>query len=170
MNKRGVIALAVALIVGSGLAACSNPVDEAAERLTEQALESAGGGEVDVDINDETVTMRDEEGNEFSAGQGASIPDGWPGEVPLFDGGDLMFATVQAEGTASALWETSDSVESAMQAYDAALTGAGFTVDQQASMAGTEIRSYTGKGLLVSVTVAEAEDLTDISVAVMPEP
>lgn len=170
MSSKRATSLALSALLCLGIAGCSNPVDEAAERLTEQAIESAGGGEVDVDIDDETVTLSDEEGNELSAGEGASIPDAWPGEVPLFEGGDLMFATVQAEGTASALWETNASVEDATASYDAALTGSGFTLDQEASMAGAQMRSYTGSGLMVSVTVAEGDGVTDVTVAVMPQP
>lgn len=143
MTRHRVIALAMAALLGVGLAGCSNPVDEAAEQLTEQALEGAGAGDIDVDIDDDTVTVTDDEGNALSAGEGASIPDAWPGQVPPYEGGELMFATVQSEGTASALWETSDSVEDATARYDDQLTAAGFTLDQEASMAGAQMRSYT---------------------------
>lgn len=170
MKTKAIAAGVIAALLSIGFAGCSNPADEAAERLTEELVEGAGGGEVDVDIDDETITLSDEEGNEFSAGEGSTIPDTWPAEVPLYEGGQLMFATVQAEGTASALWETDESVESASQNYDDVLTAAGYSLDQEASMAGAEMRTYTGNNLMVNVTVAEGDGVTDVTIAVMPQP
>lgn len=170
MKTTSIAAVAAALVFGFGLAGCSSPADEAAERLTEELIEGAGGGEVEVDIDDESITFSDEQGNEFSAGDGSTIPDTWPEGVPLYMGGQLVFATVQAEGTASALWETDESVEAAVASYDDALQAAGYSLDQEASMAGAQMRTYSGNNLMVNVTVAEGDGVTDVTIAVMPQP
>lgn len=72
----------VAAFLGAGCGEASERVSEAA---AERALEAANGGNVDINIDDDTgeATFETEDGT-LSAGQG-SIPDAWPSDIPLPD-------------------------------------------------------------------------------------
>jgi hypothetical protein len=147
------------LLAGTLLAGCGEQV---AEQIGEQAL----NGEVDID--DDSISITDDEGNEFSAGTGTEIPASWPQAVPLFPGGELVLATSQSDGSATALWETTQSTDEAAAAYDAALVSSGFTLDQDANIDGTIVRTYQGSENAANVTVADVEGTTNVSVVVVP--
>lgn len=158
-----------ALVAGlalSGLVACSSPAEEIAQNVAEQAVEEAMGG--DVDISDNSMTVTDAEGNEMAVGEGVSVPDSWPADVPLFDG-ELAMVTVQTDGNAYAMWMIEDTPEAAADAYGAQLEGAGFTLQQDANMGGTFIREYRSSTMQVSVVSGEADGVASLSVTAVPQ-
>jgi hypothetical protein len=136
----------------------------------EQMAEQIGGEIVDgqVEIDDDSVSITDDEGNEFAAGGGATIPESWPADVPLFPSGDLALATSQSDGTATALWETQSPVNEAADGYDAVLREQGFTLDQDSTIAGAVVRAYTGELHAVNLTLARIDGMTNVTVAVVP--
>ncbi len=88
---------------------------KATEKLTEKAIEeSAGGGDVDIDDdgsfsfeNDEGSFSVDEDGNvkiegedgEFSIdGSSGELPDGFPDDVPVPDGLDIITGSKTSDG------------------------------------------------------------------------
>ena len=158
-------ALALAAAVGAGiasgvLAGCGG--GQLAEQVGEQAIDG------EVDIEDDGITVTDEQGNQFGVGAGTDIPATWPADVPLFTGGDLVLAASQADGIATALWETQTSVADAAAAYDRILTDAGFTLERDADLAGTVVRTYRGDLHSVNVTVARTGGTTSLNVSVQP--
>lgn len=158
-----------ALVAGlafAGLAACSSPTEEIAQNVAEQAVEGAMGG--DVDISDNSMTMTDAEGNEMAVGEGVSVPASWPADVPLFDG-ELTMVTVQADGTAYAMWMIEDAPEAAADTYGAQLEGAGYALEQDANMGGTVIREYRSATMQVSVVSGEADGVASLSVTAVPQ-
>ncbi|MDA2988511.1 MAG: hypothetical protein O2815_05465 [Actinomycetota bacterium] len=160
MKQRMVHIAAITVTVLGLTAGCGG------EQLAEQIGEQAINGEVD--IEDDSITITDDEGNEFSAGGGTEIPESWPDDVPLFPDGELVLATSQSEGSATALWETTLSVDDAAAAYDAVLMSSGFTLDQDANISGTIARTYQGEVDIANVTVADVDGTTNVSVAVVP--
>ena len=166
-SRAAVTALTAVVGVGLGLggvAGCGG--GQLAEQVGEQLGEQAIDGEVD--IQDDGITITDEQGNQFGVGAGTEIPATWPSEVPLFTGGELVLAATQAEGTADALWETQASVTDAASTYDRILTDAGFTLEQDADVAGTVIRTYQGQLHTINVTVARTGGTTNLNVSVQP--
>ncbi len=84
-----VISLAIfALFSASG---CFNPGEKIAEKITEEAMEKAieegieseGGTEAEVDISGDEMNITTDEG-EMSFGEGADLPEGFPGVVPVY--------------------------------------------------------------------------------------
>lgn len=165
VTRIAVPALAAGLAL-SGLVACSSPTEEIAQNVAEQAVEEAMGG--DVDISDNSMTMTDAEGNEMAVGEGVSVPDSWPAEVPLFSG-ELAMVTVQADGNAYAMWMIEDDPAAAADAYGALLEGAGFSLEQDANMGGTVIREYRSSTMQVSVVSGEADGVASLSVTAVPQ-
>lgn len=160
MRQRVVHIAAIALTVAGLTASCGG------EQLAEQIGEQAINGEVD--IEDDSISITDQEGNEFSAGGGTQIPESWPGEVPLYPDGELVLATSQSDGTATALWETTVPVDQVAKDYDDVLKSQGFTLEQDATIAGAIVRTYSSALHTVNVTVATAAGTTNVNIAVVP--
>ena len=163
LRSRAVAAVAVAaLALSPALAACG----QAAEEVAEQAAEQAIGG--DVEVNDDGVTVTDEEGNEVAIGEDVAVPDTWPSEVPLYEGGTLQMVSVQADGAATAMWLADGTPAEVAADYGAALEEAGFTADSESNMGGMVVNSYTGNGLTVSMQVLESDGQTSLMVIAEP--
>lgn len=133
---------------------------DVAQSVAEQAAEQAVGG--NVDINDEGVTVTDDEGNEVAMGTDVALPDNWPAEIPTLDGGTLSMVSVQSDGSASAMWMTDATPQEATDTYGAALESAGFTQSQTSNMGGMIVSEYTGNGYTVSVNSIEADGKTTL--------
>lgn len=81
--------LAVALLALAPLVAVScGGSDKVAERIAEEAIERETGGSVDIDTDGGSVSVETDDGS-FSMGQG-SVPDGWPDDIPLPDGLEVL--------------------------------------------------------------------------------
>jgi hypothetical protein len=48
------------------------------EKIAEKAIEKAAGGNVDLNLNKDGVTVKDKEGGQTQIGENAKLPDGWP--------------------------------------------------------------------------------------------
>jgi hypothetical protein len=156
-------ALTALLLLGApALAACGGVAEQAIEEAAEQAVEGAGGG--DVELTDEGVTVTDDEGNEVAIGQDVALPDNWPAEVPPFEGGTLSMVTVQADGSASAMWSTDGTPEEAAQAYGGALEAAGYTSESNSNLGGMFVSEYSGNGYSVGVNVLDADGMATVMV------
>ena len=129
------IGMAVALILlGS---ACSS--SDAADKLTEKAIENSGGGDVDIDSEDGTVKYTDEDGNETEMnidGEGASLPKGWPSDLAPPDSVTLLSSSTSTTGgtkTMTVLGEAEASIDDLVPAIKEQVTAAGFEITQDTS-------------------------------------
>lgn len=133
------------------------------------ALGTLVGCGTEVDVGDGSVSITDDQGNEFAAGGSTEIPQSWPPEVPLYPDGELVLVTSQSDGTATALWETTASVDEAAATYDDVITAQGFAVEQDATIAGAIVRTYASSLHTVNMTVARTADTTSVNLAVVPK-
>lgn len=113
---------------------------------------------------DSSITI----GDELPSGAGTALPQTWPSDVPFFPNGTLVLVSSQRNGTATALWETRESVDGAAESYDATLKSRGFLLEQDANFGGTIVRNYRGERHDVNVTVASDAGTTNVSAAVVP--
>lgn len=157
-SRAAVAALVATITIIPTVAGCG----QAAEQVAEQAAEQALGG--DVDVNDEGVTVTDDEGNQVAIGEDVSIPDNWPAEVPLLEGGTPQMASVQADGSASVMWTVEATPEEAAAAYGAALIDAGFTEESTSNMGGMFVNTYTGNGYTVGLNALDVDGTTNVMV------
>jgi hypothetical protein len=94
-TTRTLAPLAGALVSLGLLAGCGAAAEKASEQLTEEAIESQTGGNVDIDTSgDGSVEIETEDGS-MSFGTG-EVPADWPEDIPLPD--ELVVQT----GTTSA--------------------------------------------------------------------
>lgn len=153
------------LLALSTLAACSGESQQAAQTMAEEAVEGAIGG--DVDITDDSMTVTDAEGNEMAVGSDISLPDTWPMDVPLFDG-TLSVASVQADGTAYAMWMTDLDPTSAADAYGESLGAAGYSMTQDATVGAMVMRDYSSAARSVTVVSGQVDGRTSLTVTSEP--
>ncbi len=148
-NRRriAVAVMSVALLLGAPiLTACGNAVEGALENAAGDAI----GG--DVDISDDSLSVTSSDGTQMQIGENISIPDTWPGDVPLYEGGKLQTVTVSGDASqASAMWQTDQAAEDAVAAYSSQIVGAGFTAGQVNNMGGVNTADFTGSGYSVTI-------------------
>jgi hypothetical protein len=106
------------------LTSCGNAEDKAAENLAEELA----GGDVDIDVDGENVTIEGEDGD-TSYSSSNELPEDFPESVALIDGTLMNSTKVEADGTTN--WSViigadSDSEQSGADAI-AQLVEAGFT-------------------------------------------
>ena len=150
------IALTALLLAGCGSAA-ENLAEEAAER----AAEAAGGGDVEIDVDEGggNVTIGNDEGS-VSVGSGASLPEDFPQDMPLppdvplaagssFDQGEgerVIGAQYSMEGSSR------DQQSELASYYESELPAAGWTV--------VSTNSVDGPGTLGTFYEVEKGDLS----------
>jgi hypothetical protein len=117
-----------------------------------------------------TVTATDEDGNEAFTLKGTSdLPDGFPDEVPLYDGWTIKssIATTQnGKNNFMVQGETSDSVAKVTETYKKALTDKGFEIKATMNMPqGANIMSEKGDTAVVA-TVGEKDGKTILNLTI----
>jgi hypothetical protein len=168
MNARRLIARRSSVALAAGVLAAGmllTGCGQMAESATEQLLEQAGGGSVNIDLEGENLTVEGEDGA-MSMGGDLSLPDNWPSEVPTFSDGSMVFVTVDtAAGSASAMWNTELSVEDATGSIKGAVEGAGYAIESESQLEGLQAFSATGNGYRLDITVAGDGTATSVSLA-----
>ena len=162
-GRRVAMLAALALALGS-LGACSQAAEEVAEQAIEGALSSAGA---QVDLEDGSVTIEDEAGNEMAVGEGVELPSTWPAEVPIYEGGTLTMAMVSpAEGTANAMWTLDEAPETAVASMRAALEAAGYMLESETTAAGLTMLGFVGDGHRIAITAGTVDGTASLTLTV----
>ena len=95
MQRKTVLAAA---LIGFALvaASCGAAAEKLSEEAVERALESSGGGDVELDVSGDgdefTINVESEDGT-FSVGSDVEIPSGL--QIPVPDGGNATSAGTQ---------------------------------------------------------------------------
>lgn len=112
-----VISLAIfVLFSGSG---CFNLGQKVAEKVTEKAVEKAiesEGGEAEVDIGEEGVSIKTDEG-EMTIG-GADLPDGFPGVVPVYPDMEIITSSKSIDDGKESFFVGGASSDSGKEIFD----------------------------------------------------
>lgn len=155
-------AFAPVLALGLGLAGCGAAEDKVAEKLSEKAIEGAAGG--DVDIEDDGLTVTDEDGNQASIG--TDLPEDFPvDDVPLLDG-TVISATAVDGASYMVMLEVEGTPEEAQDAALGLLTDAGYTSESEMNSDGYFSSQLTKEGFDVSVTSMEGDTAAQVQYVV----
>ncbi len=162
-------AAAVLGLVLLGSAGCGKAAEKVAEKATEQAIESQGGDDANVDIgSDGQVKIETAEGS-YSAGTGEK-PKGWPDDVALPDGLEIVTGTDLGGGTetiSSIIGTVDDDPASAVAFYEDELSDWEELNRFETSSDGSAMTSltFTKGDRSVQVTVGQdADGTTTVSV------
>ena len=150
---------ALVLISALTLAGCSSTTESATEEMVENLIESGTGNEVE--IGEDSLSMTDEEGGGFAAGDEVDLPPAFPADVPLFTYGTLIAAAVLPEEGFTATWRMETPDEALVETYIAEWENAGFTQGGFLDMStdGTRVWTYqmTSPDLEVAVSATIAD-------------
>jgi hypothetical protein len=138
-----------------GLAACGS----AQEAVSEQLVEQAAGGDVDIELDDDgQVASIETEDGSLTAVTGGDVPEEWPADVPLFDGGVLgssQVVTSDGQTVVSLSYTTDADPAETFESLVAAYGAAGFTATAESTMGDSSggISSYVGERGEVTVSM-----------------
>jgi len=83
--------LLVVPLIAVALTACG----AAQEAVSEQLVEEVAGEGVDLELGDDgQIASIETEDGSLEMNAGAEVPEEWPGDVPLFDGGEIFSSQV----------------------------------------------------------------------------
>ena len=175
-----VVAIAVSmflvLFILSGCKLGQNIAENIAEEAIEKAIEKESGenveidleegemsiegedGEVSISSDDDSVEIKSDDG-EVTFGSGAELPEGFPGNVPVYPDMELTMSLIVDEGySISGL--TEDAGDDVFAWYKDKFSG--WTIEGEFSMNTDEGKtaslSAKGNGLMVTILVIETED------------
>lgn len=159
INLKQVFVLLLAVSVMFVLDSCK----KASEKTGEKMIETAIGNNADVDMNDEKITIKTDEGTFTSDATASSWPDAIPNDVPEFKDGKIINVSTQVvkEGKNwTILFEEVD--DKALNDYEAKLKKNGFKVSS-ITMGGTNAHVTGEKGDLI-VIVMGGDGMVSLSV------
>ncbi len=153
--------------------------DSAGERLMEEVAGEAADEDVDLDMDEDGITIETEDGEvsmdedgfsatgedgEFEAGAGGELPDDFPDEMPVPDG-EIQLASSGSDADGQQLQVTivaEDDLEALEALYADELEAGGWDVEEEAEMSMDGMRSRVlaaeGHGWDGSVTLTQTDD------------
>lgn len=157
-RKLAGITLAAALVFAG--AGCG---DDAAEKITEKALEKSSGGKVDVDSKDGTVKLTDKDGNTSSYGTGTELPKGWPDELKPPKSITILASSTSTTNGKKQLFVTAESsatVTELSEGLKAQFEDAGYEITNESNLSSTDggYASIEAKGPKYTASVSLAGD------------
>jgi hypothetical protein len=172
MRRMRVVALVMVGCTTVGLTACGAVAEKVSENATEKAIESANGGNADVDINDDgSFSVKSKDGS-FAVSADGELADGFPTEVPLVEG-KVEASWSSSDGDQQGWWVTLD-VDDAKAAYAEAkssLEDSGYTItgDYQGTADGQFSGNLSAEGdWVVNVAAADGDPATITYVLTTP--
>lgn len=172
-TRRTLIGLGLAISLVFVASGCG----QAAEKLTEKAIEKSAGGDVDVNSDDGSVKFTDEEGNVSEFGT-ADLPKDWPSELAPGDNVTLISSstqTVDGEVTMFLLGELEGDVDSVYAGVKSQITDAGYKISGDSTISGATggyaaVTAANGTNMVTAtVTSGDGEDKVALSMSISPD-
>lgn len=146
-----------------GLTGCG----DVAERAAEEAIEQGSGGDVDLNLEDDSLSIEGEDGS-LSIG-GGEMPEDFPADVTLPDGGTVVAgSSFEQGGNKGWLVESTypDDPKDLADTVEGDLTGGGFDQVGTYSTNETTTATYEGNGYDVVTAVTGADSGSSLTVTV----
>ncbi len=116
---------------------------------------------IDTDTN--TLNIQGNDGDSFSAGEGAKIPENFPSYYPKYPNGKTMLAFTESDGKSGSLAQhTNDSYVQAQAHIESAMQSQGFTKENALSSPNLVILIFTKGTTRCQVNIAQQDTLTQI--------
>ena len=137
------------------------------EQAVENMIESATGGQAEVDIDSDSMTVKTDEGS-FSTG--TSLPADFPKDAPVYPGSTVTYSGTSndQEGTTqfAVVLSTNDSNQQVAGYYSTELLAQGWSITSTQNVAGTTAISATKDDRTFSVAAVTEDGITSITLAV----
>jgi hypothetical protein len=121
--------------------------------------------------DEESFVITSEDGTTtVTSGAGAKIPEGFPTDVPVYDGLVLEFASAQpSEGAYAVNGTTESSLEDVFSFYKEKLTGGGWSEEAAVTQPDMAFLAYKKENRSVNINLAQGEAGTNVAVAIYKE-
>ena len=144
--------------------------EKALEKAIEEGIENEGGGEAEVDIDEGKTKISTDEG-EFTIGQGAELPDGFPDVVPVYSNITILSSLTSTENglqTFSVSGTTGDSVDEVFDWYESQLGGWAIENESTSESNGEKIASVSANNgtYYLWILISGSDEETTITFAV----
>jgi len=156
--------LAVSLVLVTALAfvGCGK---KAQERAAEKMIEKQSGGKVKADLSKGQFTIKDKEGRAtFSQGGGAEVPEGFPKDVLVYKGSQIVMSSKQKKNFTLMLTTKADP-KTVADAYKAAMKSQGWDESNMVNIEGTISIQYQKEKekRTTAVSISKSGDQTQIT-------
>lgn len=126
------------------------------QSIGEKILEGASGGKGEFEITDEGIVVKDREtGDSIGFGAGAKIPDGFPSDIPRYQGGTVSLVSMSQDKKKVVLAETFIGPDTATLTawYDAELTKNGYVRETEAALNVMNFGEYKKGNVKISIVI-----------------
>ncbi|MBW1850765.1 MAG: hypothetical protein JRJ15_04925 [Deltaproteobacteria bacterium] len=144
---------------------CGESVEE---RAMEKKIEEATGGEAEVNLSENGMKVTGETENgkfAFSTGESIEIPKDFPSDVLIYSPSTAVMAMKMPEGHIVSL-TTTDDVKAVRKTYQQKMKAKGWSEETSMNMSGQSMLIYKKENRIASISIAQADDATQISVSV----
>ena len=156
-----IVPMLLVLVLASGCFG-QNIAEKIAEEAIEKAIESDSGENVDIDFDDDEITIKSDDG-EVSIGMGSDLPDNFPDNVPVYPDMEIISSwsvTEDDKDSYSINGLTEDAGDDVFAWYKESLSG--WEIENEFSASGDDVKtsslSAKSGGLVVVIMVVETED------------
>ncbi|MDT8391480.1 MAG: hypothetical protein RRC34_13330 [Lentisphaeria bacterium] len=170
MDKKNLFVLAAGLLLATGCGdreKNTSPVgDRAARKVSEKLIEAQMGGQAEVDIDKDTVSIRTEEGQfDYSAGASVSLPEGFPADVVVYEGAKLESSMRTPDGFMLQM-RSPDALEKITRVVGEKMKAKGWSQSAAFNMGGQSALSFEKEGRAATVSANKDGDSTMIVIVV----
>lgn len=117
------------VLIASTVLGCASAAEKAAEKAIERGIEKESGGKTKVDVDRGSVEVETEDGKtRIETGEGASLPDNFPKDIPVHKAAKVVTVLTQDEGESVAFAVSAD-FRDVNEFYRAELQKAGYKIE-----------------------------------------
>ncbi len=140
---------------------CGKKVEE---KVAEKIIEQQTGGKADVDISDESVSIKTKDGEfKMNAGDNAKLPEDFPSDVFVYKNAEVKMTMALPQGS-SVSFQTKDSKDKVVAKYKKEMKSKGWSQEMAMDMGEGTSLTYKKGERGVQVMVATDDDFTLITV------
>ena len=177
MSIRPIRSSVLAGLAALALAGCGGITDSITENVVEEVAEQAAsvdGQDVDIDFDADgetgSINVTGPDGEQLSIGAGGDLPQDFPADIPLPDGGyEVLSSFSDSSGAANVTLQASGSYDDLVAQYESALPAAGYEITSQFNQAGSsQVYTAEGNGRTLNVSITTASG-TNVNINVTPD-
>jgi len=176
-SELAIISIILSFSLIFSIVSCGKAIEKKTESAIEEAIENESGGNVDVDLKDEGAVVKDEKGEEAQIGEDVDLPEGWPGDIPVYPDSKFSVSTKTKNGETDkneyAVWGivTKGSVEEVYNWYKEKFSGWELETDQYTKSDDGDLAFLflTSNGYEISVTIGASNGETSLGMQVLEQ-
>lgn len=156
-----VIACSLVAYIGCG--------KKAEEKVLEKIIEKESGGKADVDISDESISIKTDDGEaQFHAGENVKLPEDFPKDIFVYKNADVKMTMEVPQGK-SVIFLTKDGVSKVTEAYKKEMAGKGWKKEMAMDMGEQTSLIFKKNKRMAQILIGKEDDKTMINIIAASE-